>query len=456
MVSREQLESVRSALSGLEVSDAAPTLAEYAHDESGLGSYPPQLVAFPKDTAEVQAVFRACQAHGVPLTPVGARSGKSGGSLPVQGGVALSLERMNRILLVSPEDRIAIAQPGVILEALHQAAEAHGLFYPPDPNSAAICTLGGTVAENAGGPCAVKYGVTRDYVLGLEWVLPNGEVLRPGRRTHKGVAGYDLVGLLVGSEGTLGVATEVTVKLLPRPPVVMTALLPFGSVLDAARAVGQVLLSGILPRCLELLDDVALAAVRGKGDPFPGEALACLIAEVDGRGEDAVLSELEALADVCTRHGAREVVLAQSREQRARVWEARRLVSPSLRAMKPHKLSEDVVVPPSRVPEAIERFKAVGAERGLTVATYGHAGDGNLHTNVLWDTPEQRPLVDDALRRILEITVELEGSITGEHGVGLAKRAFLGLELSQPMIDFQRSVKAFFDPKGLINPGKIF
>lgn len=456
MVSREQLDLVRAALSGLELSDAAPTLADYAHDESGLGSYPPQLVAFPKDTGEVQAVFRACQAHGVPLTPVGARSGKSGGSLPVQGGVALSLERMNRILAVYPEDLIAIAQPGVILEALHQAAEAHGLFYPPDPNSAAICTLGGTVAENAGGPRAVKYGVTRDYVLGLEWVLPNGEVLRPGRRTHKGVAGYDLVGLLVGSEGTLGVATEVTVKLLPRPPVVMTALLPFGSVLDAARAVGQVLVSGILPRCLELLDDVALAAVRGKGYPFPADAGAIVVAEVDGHGEDAVLAELQALADVCTRHGAHEVVLAQGSDQRARVWEARRLVSPSLRAMKAHKLSEDIVVPRSRVPEAIERFKAVGAELGLTVATYGHAGDGNLHTNVLWDSEAQRPQVDAALRRIMEITVSMQGSITGEHGVGLAKRAFLGLELSGPMIDFYRSLKAFFDPKGLVNPGKIF
>lgn len=456
MVSREQLDAVRAALPGVELDDGAKALDDFSRDESGLGAFPPQLVVFPRDTGEVQAVFRACQAQRVPLTPVGARSGKSGGSLPVQGGVALSLERMNRILAVHPEDLIAIAQPGVVLEALHQAAEAHGLFYPPDPNSSDWCTLGGTVAENAGGPRAVKYGVTRDYVLGLEWVLPNGEVLRPGRRTHKGVAGYDLVGLLVGSEGTLGVATEVTVKLLPRPPVVMTALLPFGSVLDAARGVSQVLVSGLLPRCLELLDDVALAAVRGRGYPFPADAGACVIAEVDGHGEDAVLAELQALAEVCTRAGAREVVLAQNADQRARVWEARKLVSPSLRAMKAHKLSEDIVVPRSRVPEAIARFKAVGAELGLTVATYGHAGDGNLHTNVLWDSPEQRPLVDDALRRIMGITVELQGSITGEHGVGLAKRAFLGLELSQPMIDFQRSVKAFFDPVGLMNPGKIF
>ncbi|MEW6434624.1 MAG: FAD-linked oxidase C-terminal domain-containing protein [Myxococcota bacterium] len=456
MVSREQLDAVRAALEGVELDDGARALDDFSRDESGLGPFPPQLVVFPKDTGEVQAVFRACQAYRVPLTPVGARSGKSGGSLPVQGGVALSLERMNRILAVHPEDLIAIAQPGVVLEALHQAAEAHGLFYPPDPNSSDWCTLGGTVAENAGGPRAVKYGVTRDYVLGLEWVLPNGEVLRPGRRTHKGVAGYDLVGLFVGSEGTLGVATEVTVKLLPRPRVVMTALLPFGSVLDAARGVGQVLVSGLLPRCLELLDDVALAAVRGKGYPFPAEAGACVIAEVDGHGEDAVLAELQALAEVCTKAGAREVVLAQNADQRARVWEARKLVSPSLRAMKAHKLSEDVVVPRSRVPEAIARFKAVGAALGLTVATYGHAGDGNLHTNVLWDTPEQRPLVDDALRRIMEITVELQGTITGEHGVGLAKRAFLPLELTPAMMNFQRSVKAFFDPLGLINPGKVF
>jgi glycolate oxidase len=455
MASREQLEGVREALAGLELSDAAPTLAEYARDESGLGEFPPQLVAFPRDTGEVQAVLRACAAHRVPVTPVGARSGKSGGSLAVQGGVALSLLRMNRILAVHPEDLIAIGQPGVVLEALHQAAEAHGLFYAPDPNSAGYCTLGGTVAENAGGPRALKYGVTRDHVLGLEWVLPGGEVLRVGRRTHKGVAGYDLVGLFVGSEGTLGVATEVTVKLLPRPRVVMTALLSFAGVLDAARAVSGALLSGLLPRCLELLDDVALAAVRAQGYPFPTSAAACVLAEVDGHSEDAVLAEFEALADVCTRHGAHDVVLAQGSEQRARLWEARRLVSPALRALRPRKLSEDVVVPRSRVPEAIERFKAVGAELGLTVATYGHAGDGNLHTNVLWDHDAQRPRVDEALRRIMEITVSLNGSITGEHGVGLAKREFLGLELSDAVLQFSRSLKNLCDPAGLMNPGKV-
>lgn len=456
MVPVEQLVQVRAALAGVEVSDQAATLDTFSRDESGLGDFPPQLVAFPKDTGEVQAVFRACQAHGVPVVPVGARSGKSGGSLAVQGGVALSLERMNRILSVHPEDLVAVAQPGVVLDALHQAAEAHGLFYPPDPNSSDWCTLGGTVAENAGGPRALKYGVTRDYVLGLEWVLPDGQVLRPGRRTIKGVAGYDLVGLLVGSEGTLGVATEVTVKLLPAPRVVMTALLPFSSVAEAAHAVGQVLLSGLLPRCLELLDDVALAAVRGQGYPFPEGAGACVIAEVDGFSEAGTLAELEALAAVSTRLGAREVVLASDRDQRARVWEARRLVSPALRALEGHKLSEDVVVPRSRVPEAIARFKAVGARLGLTVATYGHAGDGNLHTNVLWRTPAQRPAVQAALAEIMAIAVELQGSITGEHGVGLAKRDYLPLELSRAMIDFQRSLKRCFDPQGLLNPGKIF
>jgi glycolate oxidase len=272
----------------------------------------------------------------------------------------------------------------------------------------------------------------------------------------KGVAGYDLVGLLVGSEGTLGVATEVTVKLVPLPRVVMTALLPFPSVVNAARAVSRVLLAGLWPRCLELLDDVALRAVRGKGYPFSEDANACLIAEVDGSREDAVLADLEAVAELCTRYGARDAVLAFDRDQRCRVWEARKLVSPSLAALKAYKLSEDIVVPPSRVPEAIERFKSVGARLGLTVATYGHAGDGNLHTNVLWDTPAQFPQVKEALAEIMRVTIELQGSITGEHGVGLAKRDFLGLELPPSMIDFQRSLKFFFDPRGLVNPGKVF
>lgn len=450
------LAGLRAALAGVELVDDEASRAAYGHDESDAGDFWPEVVARPRCTAEVQAILRAANAHGVPVTPVGARTGKSGGALPVHGGVAMSLERLDRILEVRPADLTATVQPGVILETLQRAVEEVGLFYPPDPNSAALCTIGGTVAENAGGPRALKYGVTRDYVLGLEWVLPTGEVLRVGRRTVKGVAGYDLVGLFVGSEGTLGVATEITLKLLPRPPAVMTALCAFPSVTQAAEAVSRVLAAGVLPRCLELLDDVALSAVRGQGFDFPAGCGACLIVEVDGSSQEAVLAELQRVSELALAQGAQETLVAMHRDQRERLWGARRLVSPGLRALQRFKVSEDIVVPRSRIAEAIGRFKQVGQDLGLTVATYGHAGDGNLHTNVLFSGPHERPRVDRAIEGILRIALELGGTITGEHGVGLSKREFLSLEQSPAVIDLQQRLKVLLDPQVVLNPGKIF
>ncbi len=449
-------EALTTVLSPGQVRRDEATVAAYSKDESDSGVYPPDAVVFPEDTRQVSEVFKVCAAHGVPFTPCGARSGKSGGSLTLQGGVAVSLERMNRILSISPEDLTAVVQPGVITGDLMKAVEAAGLFYPPDPNSWEICTLGGNVAENAGGPRALKYGVTRDYVIGLEWVLPDGEIVRVGRRTIKGVAGYDLVGLFVGSEGTLGVATEITVQLIPLPREVLTALVVFPSVLHAARGVSAVLAAGILPRCLELIDDVALRAVDGRGFQFPPGAGSAVIVEVDGNGREGLLAELSQLSDICARQGATETLVAQDASQREKLWAARRVISPALRALKPRKISEDIVVPRSRIPEVIERLKAMGQELGLTVATYGHAGDGNLHANILYDGPHQRPLVDEALRRMLVLTVELGGTITGEHGVGHAKREYLPLEQAPALIDLQRRLKAFFDPSGLLNPAKMF
>ncbi|NTX03678.1 FAD-binding oxidoreductase [Myxococcus sp. CA040A] len=449
-------EALTSVLEQGQLRRDADTLAAYGRDESDSGVFPPDVVVFPETTAQVSAVFKACVAHGVPFTPCGARSGKSGGSLPLNGGVAVSLERMNRIHSISAEDLTAVVGPGVVTGDLMKAVEAQGLFYPPDPNSWEFCTLGGNVAENAGGPRALKYGVTRDYVIGLEWVLPDGEVLRVGRRTIKGVAGYDLVGLFVGSEGTLGVATEITLQLIPLPRKVLTALVVFPSVLDAARGVSAVLAAGILPRCLELIDDVALRAVDGRGFQFPAGAGSVVIAEVDGHGEEGLLEELSRLGDICAQQGATQTLVARDEGQREKLWAVRRAISPALRALKPHKISEDIVVPRSKIPEIIQRLKSMGAELGLTVATYGHAGDGNLHANILYEGPHQRGLVDEALRRMLVMTVELGGTITGEHGVGLAKREFLALEQGPALLDLQRRLKSFFDPSGLLNPQKIF
>jgi glycolate oxidase len=457
---RKQLEAfTRELATGLgphQLRTDADALSDYGHDESDLGTTPADLVVLAESTAQVSHVLRTAQVHRVPVTPCGARSGKSGGSMPVDGGVVLSLERMKAIKRLSVEDLTAVVEPGVITGELMQAAEAVGLFYPPDPNSWEWCTLGGNVAENAGGPRALKYGVTRDYVLGLEWVLPDGEVLRVGRQTIKGVAGYDLVGLFVGSEGTLGIATEITVQLLPRPKVVRTALLIFADLLSATRAVTAVLAGGILPRTLELLDDVSISAVDGRGFNFPPGTGAAVLAEVDGNQADAVFAELAQVGEIAAANGATETLLAEGDAQRERLWAARRNLSTALRAVKRHKLSEDIAVPRSRIPEMVERLKAMGVELGLTVATYGHAGDGNLHANILFDSPSERPAVERALRRMAELALALGGTITGEHGVGLAKRTLLPLEQSPAVLQLQRKLKALLDPSGLLNPGKIF
>jgi glycolate oxidase len=442
---------LEAALGAAQVSSDPDQLLTYGHDESDMGDFSPQLLVFARSTADVQQVFRTAFSRAVPVTPVAARSGKSGGCLPLYGGVSLSLERMNKVLSITPEDLTAVVEPGVITGALMKAADDHGLFYPPDPNSWEFCSIGGNIAENAGGPRALKYGVTRDYVL----AMPTGEALRVGKQTIKGVAGYDLCGLFVGSEGTLGVATEITLQLIPRPPKVMTALVIFNDVLEAARAVSAVLAAGLLPRCLELLDDVSIKAIDGRGFAFPKGAGAAVIAEVDGNHEEGLLRELEQLSQIATAHGAIDTLLAQDEAQREKIWAARRIVSTSLRAMKPFKISEDIAVPRSKIPEAIARFKQLGAEKGLTVATYGHAGDGNLHANILFDGPHQRPKVDEALARMMEITIELGGTITGEHGVGYAKRRFIALEQSKALIAFQKRLKVFI-PLGLLNPGKIF
>jgi len=432
-------------------------LEAYGRDESELGTFAPDIAVLVESAEEIRTVFAIASRHRVPVVPVAARSGKSGGVLALEGGIAVSLERMSRILEISPEDLVARVQPGVITGHLQAEVEKHGLFYPPDPNSLEMCTLGGNVAENAGGPRALKYGVTREYVLGLTAVLPTGEIVRLGKRSIKGVAGYDLTALLVGSEGTLGIVTEITLKLLPRPRHVSTALVVFGSVADAARAVTKVLTAGILPRCLELLDDVSLAAAA-KTSPykFPSGAGAALLVETDGNDEEQVFGEIVRLAEVVQADAQGEVVVAQNEAQRRDIWETRRYLSVNLKALHPMKLSEDIAVPRSRIPEMVDRAKAIGARLGLVVATYGHAGDGNLHCNVLFDRAEERPRVDEAVAAILRIAVDLGGTITGEHGVGLAKRDFLEYEQGREVVALERRLKAVFDPLGILNPGKIF
>jgi glycolate oxidase len=432
-------------------------LEAYGRDESDLGSYPPDVVALVTGAEEVQRIFAVASRHRVAVTPVAARTGKSGGILALRGGIAVSLERMDRILEIGPEDLTARVEPGVVTGRFQAEVESRGLFYPPDPNSLDTCTLGGNVAENAGGPRALKYGVTREYVLGLTAVLPTGEILRTGRRTIKGVAGYDLTALLVGSEGTLGIVTEITLKLLPRPRHVATALVCFPDVAAAARAVSRVLAEGVIPRCLELIDDVSVAALT-KGSPFqlPAGAGAALLVETDGNDADQVFAEMARVAEMVQGDTAGEIIMAQNEGQRRAIWESRKYLSVSLKQLHPRKCSDDIVVPRSRIPDIVARTREIGKRHGLEVATYGHAGDGNLHANVLFDTEDERPKVEAALREIVRAAVEMGGTITGEHGVGLAKRDLIELEQGRELVAFQRRLKALFDPLGILNPGKMF
>jgi glycolate oxidase len=435
----------------------AEALEPYGKDESGLGTFPPGVVVRVESAGEVQSVLAVAARHRVPVIPIGARSGKSGGTLAVHGGIGISLERMDRILEIRPGDLTARVQPGVVLARFQAEVERHGLFYPPDPNSVDLCFLGGNVAENAGGPRALKYGVTRDYVLGLEVVLATGEILRLGRQTIKGVAGYDLVGLLVGSEGTLGIVTEITVKLLPRPRHVATALVCFPDVASAAGAVTRVLAAGVLPRCLELIDDVSVQAIA-QGSPFqlPPGAGAALLFETDGNDEEQVFAEMARVAEMVRGDAAGEVIVAQNEAQRRDIWETRKYLSVALSKLRKGKLGEDVAVPRSRIPEMVARSREIGRRHGLLVATYGHAGDGNLHCNVLYDGEPERAAADAAVGDILRAAVDLGGTITGEHGVGLAKRDYLAYEQGEAVMGLERRLKALFDPLGILNPGKIF
>jgi glycolate oxidase len=427
----------------------------YAGDESDQVPVTPDVVALassPDDVAKALAVAREAR---VPITPRGAGSGKSGGAVPVAGGIVLATTGMSAIKEIDRDELIAVVEPGVILADLHAAVEAENLFYPPDPNSLKMCAIGGNIAENAGGPRAFKYGVTREYVLGLEVAMMDGTRLRVGRRTKKGVTGYDVTALLVGSEGTLAVTTEATLRLLPRPAAVATLLCLFTDARAAGEAVRAIVAAGLVPRCLELLDAATLQAVRERGVNVDARAGAMLIAEVDGEIAECEVA-MQRVGDACTSAGSLEVLAAQDAAQRDRLWEARRQLSTVTRAMARFKISEDVVVPRMRVPDLLDEVAAISEATGVRLLTYGHAGDGNLHVNFLWTDPDDAPRVEQGLDRLFRAVVGMRGTLTGEHGIGTSKADYLALEQSAELIALQRRLKATFDPEGLLNPGKIF
>lgn len=430
-------------------------MASYAKDWSSAAPYPPDLVVRARSAADVQAVLAAATEHRVPVTPRGLGTGKAGGALPIFGGIVLSTERMNRIVEVNPTNLQVVAEAGAITGDIMQAVEDQGLFYPPDPNSFAICSIGGNVACNAGGPRAVKYGVTKHYVQSLQVVLPTGQAMTLGQRTAKASTGYAMSDLIVGSEGTLGIITEVTLRLIPKPAAVVTSLVLFADAVAASHALTAVLQAGITPRTLELLDHHALEAVRAKTPGrFSDRAGAIVILETDGSSEARAFEDLERAAEVCLSHGALDVQLAQTEAQREKIWAPRRVLSLTLKESAPRKVSEDIVVPRSQIPAMLEAVTRIGEHRRLRVAAYGHAGDGNLHVNVLFDDASA-DRADSAVRDVIEAAVALGGTISGEHGIGLLKRDFLPLEQSPELLAVQRALKATLDPYGILNPGKV-
>lgn len=362
---------------------------------------------------------------------------------------------MNQILEIDVAEGLAVVQPGVVLGDFHAAVEAEGAFYPPDPNSLTGCCLGGNVAENAGGPRAFKYGVTRDYVLGVEAFLMGGQQIQCGRRTKKGVTGYDVTGLLVGSEGTLAVLGDITLRLISKPTHVMTLMVLLSDLDVAAALVARATASGLTPRCIEILDGGTLEAIREAGNPINPAAQAMLLIDVDG-DEPACEAQAERLAGLSDDLGALELLVAQDAAQRDRLWNARREMSPAVRRMARNKLSEDVVVPRQAMGELLRRVARTSEQEQIRTVTYGHAGDGNLHVNFLWNDPEELPRVDRAIERLFRDVLELRGTLSGEHGIGVLKAPYLHLEQSGELIQLQQDLKRVFDPAGLLNPGKIF
>jgi glycolate oxidase len=429
----------------------------YAYDSTPQ-SYTPQLVVRPRFAAEIQDIVKLANKYRIPLVPRGAGTGLSGGSLPVEGGIVVDLTRMNKILEIDEDNLVAVVEPGVVTLQIQLEVEAKGLFYPPDPASLKTSTIGGNVAECAGGPRAFKYGVTRDYVLGLEVVTPGGELIKTGGKTVKSVTGYDLIRLYTGSEGTLGIITKVYLRLLPKPESKKTLMAVYDSIDDAAQSVSQIIKRGIIPVTLEMMDDRTIQCVeKHRSMGLPLDAGAILIIEVDG---PRVLLDSQAreVAQVCSDCGAREIKIAETEEEREGIWAARRAVSAAVVQIKPTKISEDISVPRMAIPEMVRRLKEIASRHNLDLVIFGHAGDGNLHPNILCDRTDREEMerVEKAVGELFKAAVELGGSLSGEHGIGTMKAPYLKVETGEAGFEVMKRIKEALDPNNILNPGKIF
>ncbi len=440
-------------LSGIRLSREPEDLFCYSFDASGIEEMP-SAVAWPENTEEVIRIMRYAYENDIPVVPRGAGTGMTGGSLPLSGCIVISLERMNRLIEIDRENMTVLVEPGIINGKLQREVEKDGLFYPPDPASMNFCTIGGNVAENAGGPRALKYGVTRDYVMELEAVLPDGSLIRTGYRTHKGVAGYDLTRLLVGSEGTLAVITKIRLRLLPLPEDVITLLAFFDDLSIAGKAVTSILTARVIPRTLEFMDRDAIKAVEHFHPLGLSDIEALLLIEIDGP-VNTIKKEAGKVVEILNKLGA-DVRIAEDEDARDRLWEARRSISPALYHISPHKINQDIVVPRNRIPEMIVALKRLSDKSGLKIVNFGHAGDGNIHVNIMVDKKDEEEYRKGqaVVKDIFELALSMGGTISGEHGIGITKLPYIQMEIKEKELSLMKGIKSVFDPGGILNPGK--
>lgn len=454
------IDDLRTHLGADNVRSDDETLETYASDETEDFVFPPGVVVFPRSTEDVSVVMRIASTARVPVTPRAGGTGLSGGALPIFGGIALSVEKLDAILEIDQKNLMAVVGPGVITQEFQEAVEKVGLYYPPDPASRGSCRLGGNLAECAGGPHAVKYGVTKDYILGIEAVLPDGTVIHHGGKLLKNSTGYNLTQLIVGSEGTLAVVTKIFLRLIPWPRHRVTLLVPFPTLESAARTVPAIMNAGITPSALELMERDALEITeRHLGVSIPNiDAAAQLIIELDGNDESVIAGEAEKVCEIALEEGASDVLLADSSTRQKEIWDMRRATGEAVKSLSVYK-EEDTVVPRYNLVPLLTGVKKIAKRHGIKTVCYGHAGDGNLHVNILkmdmsdedWNNNLRAAIVE-----IFELTVKLGGTISGEHGIGYSQKSFLPIAFNSQEIELMKRIKNAFDPKGILNPGKIF
>ncbi|TRO78324.1 FAD-binding oxidoreductase [Desulfuromonas acetexigens] len=457
MLDSRIIDQLRQIVGKDQVSAEKADLICYSYDATQQ-KFMPDVVVHPQTSEQISRIMRLANTEKVPVFPRGAGSGFTGGSLPTKGGIVLTTERMDKILEIDEENLVAVVQPGVVTEQFQIAVEKVGLFYPPDPASLKFSTLGGNVAECAGGPRCVKYGVTKDYILGLEVVTPTGDIITTGGPTMKGVVGYDLTKLMCGSEGTLGIVTRIVIKLLPLPEAKKTMLVLFDSIDGAAQAVSAIVRNKIIPTTLEFMDGRTLDCVKqATGLQVPDAARAVLIIEVDGDRE-FLDKQARRIADIIQPLGVVETRIAETPEESEALWQIRRSVSASLRKVNPDKYNEDICVPRSKVPEMIRKVDEISDRYGVPIVNFGHAGDGNIHVNIMIDKkiPGEQEKAEKAIKEVFEGALALGGTMSGEHGIGIAKAPYIPLEITPETALYMKTLKKALDPNNILNPGKIF